>query len=71
MAISRNSRISLEIPMPVGDGFPVLHWCRCPFAVPGIFRPLHTLRRCCICHRQRSPRSPDSHLRFESDRYKE
>ena len=23
-----------------------------------------------ICHRQRSPRSPDSHLRFESDRYK-
>ena len=21
-----------------------------------------------ICHRQRSPRSPDSHLRFESDR---
>ena len=22
----------------------------------------------CICHRQRSPRSPDSHLRFESDR---
>ena len=23
-----------------------------------------------ICHRQRSPRSPDSHLRFESDRHK-
>ena len=22
-----------------------------------------------ICHRQRSPRSPDSHLRFESDRH--
>ena len=23
----------------------------------------------CICHRQRSPRSPDSHLRFASDRH--